>query len=265
MRTSKLQLSVTTAVFFSALLMPTITIADDCRAHVIDEYLGVKYVHDGDTLHLSDGQKVRLVGLNTPELARDNISAEPYAIEARDALRRLLKSESHVGVQYGQERHDRHGRTLAHLYLVDGRSLQQWLLENGYAVAIVVPPNLRNLDCYHQAERIARSQRRGLWGQHGDFMIDVGVLAGGDTSFTAGFKLLSGQVSGIKQTKKGVWIALGPKFSLWIAAADERYFDQALLLSLQQQKVVVRGWLTQRKGRWSMRVRHSQSLEVILD
>ncbi len=252
-------MSVTTVVLFFTLLLPTATIAGGCSAVAIDEYLRVENVHDGDTLRLSDGQKVRLVGVNTPELAHGKTPAEFYGVEARDALRRLLKSEPHIGVQYGRERHDRHGRTLAHLYLGDGRSVQQWLLENGYAMAIVFPPNLHHLDCYRQAEERARAAQRGLWRKMGEFTLDARTLTRGD----GGFKLVSGQISGIKKRKKWTWIALGPTFSLRISRADERYFDNAALKLLAQKKVVVRGWLTQRKGRWSMRLRHPQSLQVV--
>jgi len=38
-----------------------------CPADSFDETTTVRYIHDGDTLHLKDGRKVRLIGINTPE------------------------------------------------------------------------------------------------------------------------------------------------------------------------------------------------------
>ena len=59
--------------------------AVDCPADRIDEYVEVADVHDGDTVRLVDGRKLRLIGFNTPELARDESPAEPLATEARQA------------------------------------------------------------------------------------------------------------------------------------------------------------------------------------
>jgi len=249
------------ALSIFALQWPMGAVAADCAA-VVNDHFKVKYVHDGDTIHLVGGQKVRLIGINTPELGRDRKPAEPYGIEARDALRRLLKTEPRIGVQYGQERHDRHGRVLAHLYLSDGRNIQQWLLENGYAIAIVVAPNLKNVDCYRQAEQHARNNRLGLWRQVAHFARDAVALQRGDE----GFRLVSGRVTGVRQTNKWSWIALGSKMSLRVARDDEqRYFAEMPLASLKQKQVTARGWLTRRKGRWSMRIMHPGALDIDRD
>ncbi len=249
------------ALFVSTLFYSPPSVAERCAAANIDEYLKVEYVHDGDTLHLVGGQKVRLIGINTPELARDKTPAEHYGVEARDALRRLLKAGARLGIQYGREQYDRYGRTLAHLYLEDGRSVQQWLLEKGYAMAIAIPPNLHNVDCYRQAERHARTERRGIWGRGGLKTLDAATLRRGDQ----GFRLVRGKVTKVKRTKNWIWLSLSTNFSLRIAREDERYFDDGLLVSLTQKEVVARGWLTQRKGRWSIRIRHPAALKVMGD
>ncbi len=248
-------------LLFVSMVFSSISSAEECVAEGVDDYRKVKYVHDGDTVHLAGGQKVRLIGINTPELARDSAPAEPFGVAARDALRQLLKGQRRIAIQYGREREDRHGRTLAHLYLEDGRNIQQWLLEKGYAVAIAIPPNLYHADCYQRFERLARTKRVGLWRQGGAETVDATALRGGDQ----GFRMIKGEVSGVKRTRRWVWLTLAENVSLRISRDDERYFDAGLLGSLRQKTVVARGWLTQRKGRWSMRIRHPNSLEVEAD
>ncbi len=237
------------------------SIAGECEAEKIDAYFNVKYVHDGDTLHLVGGKKVRLIGINTPEVARDNKLAEPYADEARDVLRKLFKADSRVGVQYGRERKDRYGRTLAHLYLADGSSVQQRLLDEGLAMVITIPPNLHHVDCYQKSERLARIKRQGLWRNGGPEVLDAAGLRGGDEGFTR----LKGRVEKVQWGKKWIWLSFSDKASLRISRDDVHYFEKGLLASLAQKKVVARGWLTQRKGRWSIRVRHPASLKVVGD
>lgn len=244
---------------FLSLLLSYHSSAEECSATQIDRYAQVKHIHDGDTLRFKDGTKVRLVGINTPELARNRSPAEPFALAARDGLRELLSSSARIGVQYGREGKDRHGRTLAHLYLDDGRSVQQWLLERGYAVAIAHPPNLHRTGCYVSAEQIARKKNRGVWGESDFLTRDAANLRRGDQ----GFRLVSGEVTAVKQTRKWVWVTVDKRLGLRIARADERYFDALPLASLVGKEVVARGWLTSRKGRWSIRIRHPSSLEIV--
>ena len=245
---------------FSILFSP-LSAAGQCVAEKIDAYHKVKYVHDGDTLHLVGGQKVRLIGINTPEVARDKKPAEAFGLEARDALRKLLNVGTRIGVQYGRERADRHGRVLAHLYLEDGRSVQQWLLEKGYAIAIAIPPNLYHVDCYQKSEQFARIKRQGMWRNGGPKVLDATLLRRGDQ----GFAQIKGRVSQVKWSKKWIWISFSEKSSLRISRDDSHYFDKGLWSSLAQKEVVARGWLTQRKGRWSMRIQHPAVLKIVDD
>ena len=89
----------------------------------------VRQVVDGDTLRLVDGRSIRLIGINTPELGRKGRSDEPYAMQARRRLQALVDaSDGRVGLLPGEQRKDRYGRTLAHLYDAQGRNLEAQLL-----------------------------------------------------------------------------------------------------------------------------------------
>src|SRR5471032_344054 len=79
--------------------------------------VAVQRVVDGDTLRLSDGRSVRMIGLNTPELGRNGRSDEPFAVAARKRLEALVAaSNDQVGLLPGKEAKDRYGQTLAHVY-----------------------------------------------------------------------------------------------------------------------------------------------------
>ena len=110
------------------------TRAADCPASHIDERVQAVYVFDGDTLKLEDGRRVRLRGINTPELNQKGAPPSPFAIEARDTLQGLLESGRHtLLLQYGAERRDHYGRLLAHAFLENGDNIAVHLLQQGLA------------------------------------------------------------------------------------------------------------------------------------
>ena len=132
----------------------------------------VERVIDGDTLVLRGGQRLRLIGIDAPEMPHDGRGPEPYAREARAALVDLssgpdTNKDRVVGVQYGQSPRDRYGRGLAHLFLTNGDNVQASLLRRGLATSLFLPPNGEYLDCYAAAETEARAARRGIWSQAG--------------------------------------------------------------------------------------------------
>src|SRR5690606_38338142 len=101
--------------------------------------VAVAQVIDGDTLRLTDGRSVRLIGLNTPELGRKGRVAEPLADAARNHLQQLVKaSDGRLGLRMGREARDRYGRVLAHAYDVQGNNLEAALLAQGLGFFVAV-------------------------------------------------------------------------------------------------------------------------------
>ncbi len=180
-------------------------IAQACDLATPDDRVRVRHVHDGDSLVLEDGRRLRVMGINAPELGRDGSADEPFAIAARDALRReLFRSGQVVGLRYGVERQDHYGRTLAHIFSADGENLGAALLRQGLAMAIVIPPDLWGLDCYPDAEREAREAGRGLWA-HPDFQPRESRSLG---MRDEGFMLVRGRVQRIGRSRDARWINL---------------------------------------------------------
>ena len=258
---------------FLACVVPALAVADNdiaCPVSQADETVRVRYVHDGDTVHLEDGRKIRLIGINTPELARDDKPEQAFAREARQALNTALAlHDNRIGLVYGQERFDRYKRTLAHLFTPDGNNLQALLLQQGMALAITQPPNTRYTECYVSQERIARCQRKGLWARP-DRVITRAADLGPESS---GFQLVSGDIEHFSQTDKGIRLFMS-EVMISIHSRDLDAFDVAELASLPGKTVTIRGWLhpaNKASGRQSrygrtvkfyLRLRHPSALEI---
>lgn len=129
-------------------------------------YFTVTRVIDGDTfaVKLKDKEeRVRLIGVDTPETKGPGKEQEPYGVEAKDFTRRLLQGKQ-VRLELDVREKDGHGRILAYAYLSDGTLVNAKLIQEGYARVMTVPPNVRFADLFLQLEREARADRRGLWG-----------------------------------------------------------------------------------------------------
>ncbi|MBW2406005.1 MAG: thermonuclease family protein [Deltaproteobacteria bacterium] len=79
----------------------------------------MKWVHDGDTIVLTDGRYVRYIGINAPEIAHDNHKAEAFGYEAKNYNKSLVRSKT-VRLEFDKEKYDRHGRLLAYVFLLNG-------------------------------------------------------------------------------------------------------------------------------------------------
>lgn len=121
----------------------------------------VDYVHDGDTLFLTDGRKVRLLGIDTPEVGEH---AECYGDVARERLRTLLPAGTHVRTVADVQPLDRYGRSLLFLFTDDGALVNLGLIRDGYAEAVVLEPNVLWADRLEAAEDAAQAASLGMWG-----------------------------------------------------------------------------------------------------
>jgi micrococcal nuclease len=115
---------------------------------------------DGDTLWLSGIGKVRLIGVDTPEVYG---GVECFGREASAFVERLVPLGARVSYRLGVEERDRYGRALAYVYLDDGRFLNLLLVRRGFAQPLTIPPNVEFSERFVAAARSARSAGRGLW------------------------------------------------------------------------------------------------------
>src|SRR5438445_10040591 len=123
---------------------------------------------DGDTIHvrLSDRvEKVRYIGVNTPEVHHPRKGEEPGGREAADVNRTLVAAR-HVRLEMDVQTRDRYGRLLAYVW-VDDTMVNAELVRRGYAQVMTVPPNVRHQALFVKLQRDAREAGRGLWSQAG--------------------------------------------------------------------------------------------------
>lgn len=118
-------------------------------------------VIDGDTIRTALHGRVRYIGINTPELDADDPAVRRMAQEARLANQRLVGGRE-VTMLLDVQSHDRYGRLLAYVWVGD-LFVNGWLVREGYAQVMTVPPNVRYARTFLELERQARQERRGLW------------------------------------------------------------------------------------------------------
>lgn len=124
----------------------------------------VRRVVDGDTFVAADRTRVRLLGINAPESADPRRPVERYGKEASAFARRLLQGKR-VRIQPGRNPRDEYGRTLAWVWLEDGRFVNGELVRLGYAQVYTHADNPDFAAYLLQCQREARAAGRGLWGR----------------------------------------------------------------------------------------------------
>lgn len=125
----------------------------------------VTRIVDGDTIHVEVAgrlEKVRYIGVNTPEVHHPRKGEEPGG-RAAAAVNRELVSGRRVRLELDTQSRDRHGRLLAYVWVAD-TMVNAELVRRGYAQAMTVPPNVRHQSLFLKLEREAREAGRGLWG-----------------------------------------------------------------------------------------------------
>ena len=122
-------------------------------------------VVDGDTLVLDGKERLRLIGVDTPETKHPRKPVEYFGPEATAFVRRLVEG-TNVRLIYDQQRRDRYRRTLAYVELADGRLLNEEIIRQGYGHAYTKYPfNPEMMERFRAAEREARARGLGLWAQ----------------------------------------------------------------------------------------------------
>jgi endonuclease YncB( thermonuclease family) len=224
----------------------------------------VQRVVDGDTVRLSDGRSVRMIGLNAPETGKKGQSSQPFAEAAKRRLQALVdESDGQVSVGVGEQATDHYGRTLANLYGRNGANLEAQLLAEGLGYLVAVSPNVALVDCQQAAEKTARQAGLGLWRNS--------PVQSPDQIDTGGFAVVSGEVSNVQRNGGGVWIEFQNSLVLRIAPNLVSEFDLASLQRLKGRKVEARGWVVDRsrrgglksgQARWMMPITHSAMLNT---
>lgn len=121
----------------------------------------VHWVSDGDSFRCTDGRRVRLIGIDSPELQQ-----RPFGPDAQRALLALLPLSATVRLETDASEMDRFGRKL--VYAWTGNTLvNEVMVRDGWAVIHTVPPNVKYAERLERAQNEARARGAGLWSGRG--------------------------------------------------------------------------------------------------
>ena len=129
-------------------------------------YYAVTRVIDGDTIEIDrNGKKesIRLIGIDCDEVGRDKIDPDSTGWRATMFVFDLLEGDPQVKLKYDAEREDKYGRTLAYVYLSDGRMLNEVIMKEGWAKTLRIPPNTKHAEDFKEQQAQAKAARKGIW------------------------------------------------------------------------------------------------------
>lgn len=149
-------------VFVGLILLRAMGITSVANQDQRSRTVAVGRVLDGDTFDTSDGERIRLLGIDAPEVAHHDSKEEPFGNESRDWLQAILKNQS-VRLTFEQRQQDHYGRTLAWVWLGDSL-INRVSLQTGnskllakYGLPLDLEEGLR------KAAAEARVLKLGLW------------------------------------------------------------------------------------------------------
>ena len=118
----------------------------------------VTQVIDGDTIVIDTGQRVRYIGIDTPEIYPER---EAYGMEAWGANRELVEGKE-VILERDVSETDKYGRLLRYVY-ADKVFVNGELVRRGLAEAKAYPPDTKYQEYLEELEAVAREASRGMW------------------------------------------------------------------------------------------------------
>lgn len=164
---------------------------------VESETLTVQRVIDGDTFLLSNGEKVRLTGIDTPESHNNSKTRKDSVRSGKDIkaitqegkkaaqfVRKIAEGKK-IRLEYDVQKRDRYGRLLVYAYDIDTLKqnpqiqlpkgtvvsadreifLNGSIIGSGYAIPLTIPPNVKHAEQFKKLYSEARTQKRGLWAE----------------------------------------------------------------------------------------------------
>ncbi|MFT7414296.1 MAG: micrococcal nuclease, partial [Methylophagaceae bacterium] len=210
----------------------------------------VAKVYDGDTITLKNGERVRLLGINTPEIESRYRQGESGGQTAKRWLQEKLNSGV-VFLECDTQQRDKYKRLLAHLFLESGEHLNIELVEAGLATLSIIPPNLKYIDEFKQAEFDAQTKDRGIWSMTEYQPISVEQLP----KKLLGWRRFLATAKEITKTRKYVHLILNNNIDVRIAKVHLALF--ANLNMYLAKPLEIRGWASKSKGHYSILVRHT--------
>ena len=125
------------------------------------EIATVRYVIDGDTIELTDGRRVRYIGIDAPEVAHGDTKEECFGGQAQEENRKKVYGRK-VRLEKDNSETDSYGRLLRYVF-VDDAFVNEQLVSGGFARVWSVAPDEKYRDQLFAVQQEARASNRGLW------------------------------------------------------------------------------------------------------
>lgn len=139
-------------------ITPTVQGAQD---ETRSDLVMVTRVIDGDTIEIEGRQRVRYIGIDTPETVDPRKPVQCYGREASDKNKELVAGKK-VTLKKDVSETDKFGRLLRYVY-AGNIFVNDYLVQQGFAHAVSYPPDIKYQGQFLQAEHEARENNRGLW------------------------------------------------------------------------------------------------------
>ena len=231
----------------------------------------VAIVIDGETLQLTDGRTVRLIGAKAPMPPLGWRGEDPWPLvdEAKDALASLASGRE-IELRFGGRRSDRHGHALAQVFVVGGGTrlwLQEELVAKGLARVYSLPDSRACIAELMAREREARAKRRGVWGSSAYRIasaLDVKRLG----RLIHSYQLVEGRVASVGEGGGRLYLNFTPDWRSDFTISVERKAVGAFaaagidLKTLAGARLRVRGFLAWRNGPM-IEASHPEQIELL--
>lgn len=202
-----------------------LTLLCSCAPSYDYSHIRVTKVIDGDTVRLENGETLRYIGIDTPEvkIKQNNhfvYKPQPYAIEAKKLNEKLVKNKI-VRIEFDVEKTDRYKRLLGYCFIAN-TLVNAKLLEEGFAVTYTIPPNVKYVDTFVAAQKDARKNAKGMWGVYETVVAEKAI------DYVNQIRTVKGKVFAVRRTKNGILLSLGVNqktpFKIMIFNNSLKYF-----------------------------------------
>lgn len=155
---------------FNTVLFQKNTEKKDLNNKLKLEEVEVTRVIDGDTFECvinGKTQKVRLIGVDTPESVHPNKNKNTEeGKKVSDYTKEKLQGKK-VGLEYDVQKNDKYGRILAYVWN-ESKMYNLEILEKGYAKVMTIPPNIKYSELFLEKQKIAQETNQGFWNKEGE-------------------------------------------------------------------------------------------------
>lgn len=192
-------------------LIAALVLFSGCQISPFAKYIDAKVVEciDGDTVKLDNGEAVRFIGIDTPELHKrtgDNWADvnDPFALEAKQLSEKLVKGKL-VRLEFDIELRDKYSRLLAYCF-ADNVFVNERILEEGLGLLYTRPPNVKYSEILVAAQKRARDNQKGLWSN------EQFISAKAAANYIGSIATVEGKVLKVKESEKVIYLNFGADY-----------------------------------------------------